>query len=84
MHALTQFVSYYERNWHAIQTSDLSPLDALRYLMDANDMSPADLGRVLGNRSLASQILLGKRELSKAQILKISGHFQVEPGLFLQ
>jgi HTH-type transcriptional regulator/antitoxin HigA len=82
--ALTQFVEDYEESHHRIEVSDLKPLDALKYLMKENDMTPADLGRLLGNRSLASQILHGKRSLSKTHIRILASRFKVEPGLFFE
>jgi HTH-type transcriptional regulator / antitoxin HigA len=81
--ALTQFVEDYEQQHHRIEVSRLKPLDALKYLMSLNGMKPVDLGRLLGSRSLASQILNGRRELSKTHIVALSRYFNVEPGLFL-
>ena len=46
-------------------------------------MKTADLGRLLGNQSLASKILLGKRQLSKTHIRKISDHFCLIADYFL-
>lgn len=82
--ALTQFVGDYEDDHHVIDVSDLKPLDALRYLLEQNEMKAADLGRLLGNRSVASQILNGKRGLSKAHIQALARRFKVEPGLFFE
>lgn len=81
--ALTQFVEDYEQEHHHIEAANLKPLDALKYLMRANDMKSIDLGNLLGSRSLASQILSGKRGLSKKHILTLAERFRVEPGLFL-
>lgn len=81
--ALSQFVEDYERDRHRIDTADLKPLEMLKYLMRENEMRPVDLGTVLGSRSLASQILGGKRELSKSNILALAARFNVAPGLFL-
>ena len=61
----------------------MPPLEAVKYLMEESGMNRADLGRILGNRSLASQILKGNRELSKANIVALANHFHVGPGLFL-
>lgn len=47
-------------------------------------MKPAHLGRLLGNRSLASQILNGKRGLSKTHIRILADRFHVAPGLFFE
>jgi antitoxin component HigA of HigAB toxin-antitoxin module len=44
----------------------------------------AELGRLLGNRALASLILNGHRQLSKSHIRKLADYFKVSPALFLQ
>ena len=82
--ALTQFVRDYEQDRHIISAEPMSPLEMLRHLMKQAGLSTADLGRIIGNRSLASQILLGKRSISKANIRKIADYFRIAPGLFLQ
>ena len=82
--ALTQFVGDYEAQHYQFEASDLTPLAALKYLMKENGMKPADLGRLLGNRSLASLILNGKRGLSKTHIRILADRFKVEPGLFFE
>ena len=81
--ALTLFVEDYQNKRHRIETRQMTPLEAVKYLMEESQMKPADLGRILGNRSLASQILKGHRELSKAHIVALANHFHVGPGLFL-
>ena len=82
LEALTQFVGDYEDSHLRAEIRRMKPLEALKYLMRENGMKPIDLGHVLGNRSLASQILNGKRGLSKANIWHLSERFHVEPGLF--
>jgi antitoxin component HigA of HigAB toxin-antitoxin module len=62
---------------------EADPLAMLEYLMNESGMSQADLGRLLGNRALASLILNGHRSLSKSHIRKLAGHFKVSPALFL-
>lgn len=81
--ALSQFVEDYERDRHSIDTADLTPLETLKYLMRQNAMRPVDLGTILGSRSIASPILNGKRELSKAHIMTLAEYFRVAPGLFI-
>lgn len=83
LEALTRFVEDYEQQHHRIEASRLKPLDALKYLMEQNRMRAIDLGRLLGSRSVASQILRGKRGLSKTHILLLADRFKVEAGLFL-
>ncbi len=56
---------------------------ALQFLVEQHAMSAADLGRLLGNRSLGSAILRGDREMSKANIVILARHFSVKADLFL-
>jgi antitoxin component HigA of HigAB toxin-antitoxin module len=42
------------------------------------------LGRLLGNRALASLILRGRRQLSKNHIRLLARHFKVSPALFFE
>jgi HTH-type transcriptional regulator/antitoxin HigA len=81
--ALTLFVEDYQNKHHEIDAAEMKPLEALKFLMEESATSIADLGRILGNNSLASQVLKGRRELSKANIVAVAKHFHVEPGLFL-
>lgn len=81
--ALTLFVEDYEQKHHRIETEEMTPLEALKYLMAEGGLKPVDLGRILGNRSLASQVLKGNRELSKANIVAMAKYFHVEAGVFL-
>jgi HTH-type transcriptional regulator/antitoxin HigA len=60
------------------------PLATLKALMQANNVRPVDLSRLLGvSRSAASQILHGKRGISKAAALKLADRFCVPVSLFL-
>ena len=79
---LTRFVEDYEDRHHAIELDKRTPLDALKFLLESNGMKPADLGRLLGSRSVASQVLRGRRGLSKRHIAILSERFAVDPGLF--
>jgi len=60
-----------------------TPLDRLKSLMKESGTSTADLGRLLGNSGLASQIVLGRRELSKSHIRTLSRHFKLDADYFL-
>ena len=73
----------YEDVHHPIDTSDFRGLDALKYLLEQNNMTASDLGNLLGNRSLGSKILRGERELSKAHLRILADRFKVDAGLFL-
>ena len=81
---LTMLVEAYDREHDETNGEQLDPLSMLKYLMEESGMSQADLGRLLANRSLASLILNGHRQLSKTHIRKLADHFKVSPALFLR
>lgn len=83
MDIMLAVVEAFEAQHHAIDTSEISPLQLLRSLIDDHGMSAADLGRLLGNRSLGGAILRGERELSKAHIKILAERFKLNPGAFI-
>lgn len=80
---LTMLIEIYDREHYSLQSDKRDPLDMLKYLMDESGTTQAELGRILGNRALASLILNGHRQLSKTHIRKLAQHFKVSPALFL-
>jgi antitoxin component HigA of HigAB toxin-antitoxin module len=83
LETLTILFEAYEQEHERIETSHLSPLDMLRYLLETNGMNGSDLGRLLGNRELGLKILNGSRQLSKTHIRRLADRFKVNAGLFL-
>ena len=83
LEGLVRFVEEYEREQHLGQFETLSPLDLLKHLMEENGMNTSDLGDVLGSRGLASEVLSGKRGLSKTLIRRLAERFGLPPSLFL-
>ena len=81
--ALAYFVETYERENTTLKLEAMTPIELLRHLMEQNGMNITDLGYVVGSRGLASEILSGKRGLSKTIIGRLSAHFRVSPVLFL-
>ncbi|MCX7015302.1 MAG: helix-turn-helix domain-containing protein [Candidatus Sumerlaeota bacterium] len=73
----------YEAEHCPFDSSDVTPVEILRTLMEDRGMNASDLGRVLGNRSLGSLILNGRRELSKTHIKRLAEYFGVTPALFI-
>jgi HTH-type transcriptional regulator/antitoxin HigA len=80
---LARFVEDYEREHRLGQLRRLTPIELLKHLMEENDMNTSDLGNVLGSRGLASEVLSGKRGLSKMLIAKLSERFHINPVMFL-
>jgi HTH-type transcriptional regulator/antitoxin HigA len=79
--ALTDLVETYEEAHVAIPAR--SGVDALRFLMEANDLRQVDLVPVLGRKSLVSEVLSGKRPLTLTHIKKLADYFRVSPAVFI-
>jgi len=60
-----------------------SPVDVLRFVMDQHGLKQRDLLDVFGSPSVASEVLSGKRELSKEHIRKLASRFSLSADLFL-
>jgi len=78
---LSILVERYEDEHHLIEAP--APLDALEELMAANGMTQAALATLLGSSGIASEVLSGKRSLSKAHIKKLAVAFKVSTDLFV-
>lgn len=65
-----------------IDFNDVLPIDTLKFLMEEHGMNASDLGRLLGQRTLGSAILNGRRELSKRHIQILSKHFGLPADAF--
>jgi HTH-type transcriptional regulator/antitoxin HigA len=84
LQTLTQLVQMYESEHHAIDTTDLTGIDSLKYLLDANGMTATDLAHLLGvHASMGSKILKGERNLTADHLRKLTARFHVEASLFL-
>jgi HTH-type transcriptional regulator / antitoxin HigA len=78
---LTLLVEEYEEKRFAAPHR-AAPIDVLRHLIDANGLRQVHLLDVFGTASVASEVLSGKRDLSKAHISRLSQRFQVSLALF--
>ena len=59
------------------------PREALKALLEERGLRHADIWPVLGNKGALSEILHGKRSISKAQAKKLAGFFHVPVELFI-
>lgn len=83
LEALVRFVREFEEQTVRATLGRLTPVEVLKHLMRENRMNTSDLGAVFGSRGLASEVLNGKRGLSKTLIAKLAKRFRVDPILFL-
>jgi len=82
LEALSDLVSRYEDDHHAIAASE--PVAVLRHLMEANDVSQVALHRETGiAKSNISEVLSGKRSISRSQMGKLAEYFHVSASVFL-
>lgn len=59
------------------------PHAALEFLMEQRGLKPSDLLPIIGSRSRISEILAGKRSISKSQAKKLAEFFRVKADLFI-
>jgi HTH-type transcriptional regulator/antitoxin HigA len=60
-----------------------APLEVVRFLMDQHGLKQKDLLDIFGNASVTSEVLSGKRELSKEHIRRLTDRFAVPAELLL-
>lgn len=79
--ALTDLVETYEETHVAIPPT--SGVEALRFLMEENGLSQADLVPLFGTPSVVSEVLAGKRRLALAHIRRLAAHFGLPADIFI-
>jgi HTH-type transcriptional regulator / antitoxin HigA len=62
---------------------DVAPHELLQHLMESNGTRQADLVGLIGSRGVVSEVVNGKRAISKAQAKVLGEFFSVSPGLFI-
>jgi len=77
---LTLLIENFEEKQYPLPRA--KPLDVLRFLMDQHGLRQKDLLDVFGTPSIVSEVLSGKRELTKDHIKRLSTRFHVSPELF--
>jgi HTH-type transcriptional regulator / antitoxin HigA len=65
-----------------VSIEQVSGIEVLKQLMDANGLRQKDLADDLGGESIVSVVLKGKRQLNRRQIEKLSQRFQISPAVF--
>ena len=77
---LTLLIEEFEARAYPVPNA--GPLDIIRHLMEANALRQKDLVDVFGTESIVSDVLNGKRELTKEHIRRLSKRFHVSPAVF--
>lgn len=80
---LSILVEQYESIEHP--TPELPPPELLAHLLDVRGVSRADVARETGiARSIVTEILGGRRGISRVNMNRLAKFFDVSPGVFLK
>jgi len=77
---LTLLIENFEEKRYKLPRA--TPVEALAFLMEQRGLRQRDLAGIFGTRSTVSEVMNGKRELTKAQIARLSDYFHVSPEIF--
>jgi HTH-type transcriptional regulator / antitoxin HigA len=62
---------------------EATPLEVLQHLMEEGDVKQSQLREVFGSKGIASEVINGKRGISKAQAKALAKYFHVPADLFI-
>lgn len=80
---LSLLVEDYDSRNSPIDDSELTPQDAVDFMLGQRGMSRADLATVMGGRSRVSEFFSGKRALSRSQIEALRDALGIPADLLL-
>jgi HTH-type transcriptional regulator/antitoxin HigA len=78
---LSNLISNFEDKHYPIK--EPTPLEMLQHLMEARALTAKDLWDVFGSKGVTSEVLNGKRGISRTHIKKLAAFFNVSPELFI-
>ena len=84
MNLLAILIGIYEdEKISAMDLEEVTPQDILKHLMEVQDLKQSDLLSVFGSKGIVSEVVNGKRQISKNQAKKLGEFFSVSPVLFI-
>jgi HTH-type transcriptional regulator / antitoxin HigA len=79
---LVTLIEIYESQQYSIPAS--TPQEILQHIMESSGLRQADIAAIIGASSgVVSQIVNGKRSISKTQAKTLGHQFKVSPSLFI-
>lgn len=78
---LASLVQDFEERFYALP--DVAPREMLLHLMDARDIQQSEIARLFGSKGVASEVINGKRGISKSQARALAEFFHVPADLFI-
>lgn len=81
---LVQLIERFEEKHYAFPAHMQStPLDMLLFLMEGNNLRQVDLVGIIGSKGVVSEVVNGKRGISKKMAVALGERLNVSPGLFI-
>lgn len=81
LHLLVALIEKFEDEHYQLNVS--TPHSMLLYLMEIRNLRQSDLVGIIGSRGVVSEVVNGKRAISKSQAKALGEFFSVSPGLFI-
>ncbi|PKA98797.1 HTH-type transcriptional regulator/antitoxin HigA [Flavobacteriaceae bacterium MAR_2009_75] len=79
---LALVIEKYEEEKFQISSPD--PIEAIRFIMEQNNLNDGDLGKILKSRSHTSEILNKKRKLNLNQIRMLTQAFNIPADILIR
>ncbi len=81
LETLAILVESYEDEHHPMP--EVAPNEILKFLMEERGLKQTDLLHIFGSSGITSEVVNGKRSISKEQAKKLAKHFKVSVELFI-
>jgi HTH-type transcriptional regulator / antitoxin HigA len=81
LNLLVHLIQDFEQRYYKPRKA--TPLEVLRELIAANGLKQADLVPVFGSKGLTSDVINGKRGISKANAKALGKFFNISPAAFI-
>jgi HTH-type transcriptional regulator/antitoxin HigA len=78
---LVRLIEDFEQRYY--HPEEAEPLEILHHLMEARGVKQTHLWEVFGSKGIASEVLNGKRGISKTHARGLANYFHVPADLFL-
>ena len=78
---LGKLIADFEKEFYHLE--DAKPHEVLQELMNARGLKQGDLSKLFGSKGRASEVINGKRAISKAQAKTLADFFHVSAELFI-
>ncbi len=84
LEVLLDEIARYENKNHALKLANLAPHELLQLFMKDHELKQVAIQEILGVSSgVMSELVSGKRKLTKEHCVKLGRYFKVTPALFL-